>query len=166
MENVVGMLIILFAVLVFAYVLHKEGLVVKEEYDEYQKILRGNSFRYAFYGMICTIVLGSILSNWLPLSLSLFSSLLLYIGISIQVGYCIWVGAYFPINQGHSSPNSSLFYFLAMGVLYLLMNVPISLENLLEEGADTSLLISLFFFQMALILGVRMWRARKNEEDE
>lgn len=166
MENVVGILIILFAMLVFAYVLQKEGLVVKEEYDKYQKILRGNSFRYAFYAMICMIVLGSILSNWLPLSLSLFSSLLLYIGISIQVGYCIWVGAYFSINQGHNNPKSSLFYFLAMGVLYLLINVPISLENILEEEADASLLISLFFFQTTLILGVRMWRDRKNEEDE
>lgn len=166
MENVVGMLIILFAVFVFVYVLHKEGLIVKDEYDEYQKILRGNSFRYAFHGVMGSIFLFSILLRLfdMVLPISLVCSLLFYIGVSIQVGYCIWVRAYFSVNRRHNSLKSSLFYFLVMGVLYLSMNFPVSLENILEEGADTSLLISLFFFQTALILGVRMWRDKKDEE--
>lgn len=164
MENITAILIIVVCLGIFAYVIHKSGAIQKDEFDEYQKLLRGQGYRYAFYGILITIVGLLIATEMLeiPLTHSFIYFLLIYVGLSVYVGYSLWTGAYFPINKTSSiTPKGTFIFFLIFGVFGLITNFPVRFG---EYGNVESLLLALFELQCAFIIGLKMLTDKRDKE--
>ena len=70
------------------------------EYDEMQKQIRGEGYKYAFYtvmiveAILCVLTLGMVLPAE-PYVVHFFA---IFVGITVQACYCIWKGAYIGQN--------------------------------------------------------------------
>ena len=72
---IVGLII---AIFIIRYVNRNKKLTT--EYDEMQKQIRGEGYKYAFY------------------SVMILEAVLIFVGITVQACYCIWKGAYIGQN--------------------------------------------------------------------
>ena len=70
------------------------------EYDEMQKQIRGEGYKYAFYAVLileavlCVLTMGIVLPAE-PYVVHFFA---IFVGITVQACYCIWRGAYIGQN--------------------------------------------------------------------
>jgi len=104
---IVGLII---AIFIIRYVNRNKKLTT--EYDEMQKQIRGEGYKYAFYTVIileailCVLTLGMVLPAE-PYVVHFFA---IFVGITVQACYCIWKGAY--IGQNTNLPR----YIIIMAV--------------------------------------------------
>ena len=88
---IVGLVI---AVFIIRYVNRDKKL--STEYDEMQRQIRGEGYKYAFYtvlileAVLCVLTMGMVLPAE-PYVVHFFA---IFVGITIQASYCIWKGAY------------------------------------------------------------------------
>ena len=70
------------------------------EYDEMQKLARGQAYKYAFYAVMIYEALVCWLSMGveLPAEQSVIHFFGIFIGITVQACYCIWKDAYVGLN--------------------------------------------------------------------
>lgn len=94
--------------------------------------------------------------------------LLLYVGLSVQIGYNIWTGTYFPINKGAGlTPRQFFFVNLCIFIvtLYLIKTGDFPSDIFAKGGLGMICLLGLFPLQNMLILGLRTWRERRAEDE-
>ena len=88
---IVGLVI---AVFIIRYVNRDKKL--STEYDEMQRQIRGQGYKYAFYtvlileAVLCVLTMGM----ELPAEPYVVHFFAIFVGITIQASYCIWKGAY------------------------------------------------------------------------
>ena len=90
------------------YIHNKENIIryvnrnkkLTTEYDEMQKQIRGEGYKYAFYAVLileavlCVLTMGIVLPAE-PYVVHFFA---IFVGITVQACYCIWRGAYIGQN--------------------------------------------------------------------
>ena len=92
---IVGLII---AIFIIRYVNRNKKLTT--EYDEMQKQIRGEGYKYAFYSVmileavLCVLTLGVVL----PAESYVVHFFAIFVGITVQACYCIWKGAYIGQN--------------------------------------------------------------------
>lgn len=92
---IVGLILTIF---VIRYVNRNKKLTT--EYDEMQKQIRGEGYKYAFYAVLileavlCVLTMGIVLPAE-PYVVHFFA---IFVGITVQACYCIWRGAYIGQN--------------------------------------------------------------------
>ena len=91
----VGLII---AVIIIRFVNRNKGMTT--EYDEMQKLIRGEGYKYAFYAMLifeavmCVLAMGI----ELPAEPYVVHFMAIFVGVTFQASYCIWKGAYVGMN--------------------------------------------------------------------
>ena len=97
---IVGLIV---AVFVFRYVHRNKKLYT--EYDEMQRQIRGEGYKYAFYAVLileavlCVLTMGM----ELPAEQHGIHFFVIFVGVTVQASYCIWKGAY--IGQNTNLPR-------------------------------------------------------------
>ncbi|MCR5812751.1 MAG: hypothetical protein K6G34_15510 [Lachnospiraceae bacterium] len=92
---IVGLIV---AIFIIRYVNRNKKLTT--EYDEMQKQIRGEGYKYAFYtvmileAVLCVLTMGIVLPAE-PYVVHFFA---IFAGITVQACYCIWKGAYIGQN--------------------------------------------------------------------
>ncbi|MBY5034426.1 hypothetical protein K6V78_05030 [Streptococcus gallolyticus] len=142
----------------------------KNEYDEYQQFLRGKGYQYAFYSLLAAIYVLYMLAELanIRFSQAFHFWFLMYVGLSVQIGYNIWTGTYFPINKSAGLiPRQFLLCNLCifMVALYLIKIGDFPANAFAKGGLAMICLLGLFPLQNMLILCLRIWRDRR-EADE
>lgn len=137
------------------------------EYDEMQKLIRGNGYKYAFYAVLifeavmCVLTMGMML----PAEPYVIHFTAIFVGVTVQASYCIWKGAYIGQNTDLKK--------------YVILMAVISVFNLLSafmawrsgdlivdgklQGPTVNLLCGLMF---AVIGAVGLARKMADREDE
>ncbi|MCR4907622.1 MAG: hypothetical protein K5985_02255 [Lachnospiraceae bacterium] len=131
---VVGLMVAAVIVVCIYKYANKDGKV-KTEYDERQKAIRGNAYRYAFYTEIFT----QTLILWLLMSkieLPVENYALLFIGIiagcTVLAGYCIWKDAYWGLNNNHRRYNIIIIVGIILNIFPVAMQAMSG--TLIENG--------------------------------
>ncbi len=127
----------------------------KSEYDERQKFIRGDAYRFAFYSLMICEVIGGVL-EMSGLSLPFESYVLhfgsIFVGCTVLASYCIWKDAYWGLNNNRKRYAA---IFLVCGLLNAL---PLVMQ--LTKGADNDPFsfpyISLMACVMLLLIGAEI----------
>ncbi|MCR5417452.1 MAG: hypothetical protein K6E84_00880 [Lachnospiraceae bacterium] len=129
--------------------MNKNG-VMKTEYDEMQQKARGKAYKYAFYAMmIFEAILGILASGEvvLPFNNWTLHFMPIFVGLVVQISYCIWNDAYIGLNTNTGR-------FAAISVVIALVNILVagleaSKGNLIVDGifqaSFTNLIIGILF---------------------
>ena len=78
---------------------------LKTEYDERQKVLRGEGYKYGFYAMAIYAVLNTILGiadYSLPVEPAVYNFSYIFIGAVVDIGYCVFHDCYWGLNNNKS----------------------------------------------------------------
>lgn len=92
---VIGLIIVVF---VIKYINRNKRMTT--EYDEMQKLIRGEGYKYAFYAVLileavlCVLTMGM----EIPAEPYVLHFLTIFVGVTVQASYCIWKGAYIGLN--------------------------------------------------------------------
>lgn len=150
-----------------------DGVAVypKNEYDEYQQILRGRGYKYAFYSLLaalyCLYMLAELAGIRFPQAFYFW--FLMYVGISVQVGYSLWSGAYFPINKKEVGISPKQFFILSscmvVVALFLIWQGDYPADVFAKGGLGMICLLGLFPLQNIIILAIRLWRERRDDDE-
>ena len=86
------------AAFVFRYVHRNKKLYT--EYDEMQKQIRGQGYKYAFYTVLILEAIFCVLTMGmeLPAEQYVIHFFVIFVGVTVQASYCIWKGAYVGLN--------------------------------------------------------------------
>ena len=92
---IVGLIIVVFLLRWF-----NRDRNLKTEYDERQQQIRGQAYKIAFYALVIFEAFIGILSIGIDLPAEPFvlHILAIFFGITVQVCYCVWNGAYVGLN--------------------------------------------------------------------
>ncbi len=122
---VIGLMVAAVLIVILFKYANKDGKV-KTEYDERQKTLRGNAYKYAFY----TEALAQILIMLLfmaKIELPIENYALLFIGIIlgciVLCGYCIWNDVYWGLNNDRKRYHIILIVVVVLNALSVIMSV-------------------------------------------
>ncbi len=96
---------------------------VKSEYDERQRLIRGRSYMFAFYGTVITEAVMVCLSfsnvfAGLPIPEYVYHVFSMFVGLSTVVIHSVWNGAYWGLN------NNVKKYTITFIVLFIINLVP------------------------------------------
>ena len=141
----------------------------RTEYDEMQKIIRGDAYRVAFYTVLIFEALMCFLSTMteLPMEPFVVHFLAILIGVLTQAGYCIWKGAYVGLNTRMNR-------FVVMAVVVSAINLLVAFMawrngSLFEGGKLQAPFVNLLCGIMFAILGVVgliRWMTGSRTEEE
>jgi hypothetical protein len=83
------------------------------EYDEMQKQIRGQGYKYAFYTVLILEAIFCVLTMGmeLPAEQYVIHFFVIFVGVTVQASYCIWKGAY--VGQNTNLPR----YIILMAVV-------------------------------------------------
>lgn len=143
----------------------------KNKYDEYQQLLRDRGYKYAFYSLIVTLYILYMVAELADIRFpqAFYFCFLMYVGISVQVGYSLWSGAYFPINGKEVGFSPKQFFVLSICVvvivLVLIMQGDYPVDVFAKGGLGMICLLGLFPLQNIIILGIRLWRERRSADE-
>ena len=135
---------------------NKDGKM-KTEWDEMQKIARGEAYKYGFWAMMIAEALFLIVASGnvqLPWDGFMTHFLVILIGVMVQASYSIWKGAYIGLNTnterfGIGSVVIALFNFVIAGIAA-------ASGQLFVDGKMQSQGANLFIGIMFIVLGVEM----------
>ena len=101
---IVGLIV---ALVTFRYVHRNKKLTT--EYDEMQKQIRGEGYKYAFYTVIILEAIFCVLTMGmeLPAEQYVIHFFAIFVGVTVQASYCIWKGAY--VGQNTNLPRYIIF---------------------------------------------------------
>ncbi len=157
-RNVAGIVSVLFAVigvLLFVIILAivQSENSMKRNYDERQELLRG---RGAKYGLISMMFLNAVLyllesvGVQLPMSAGIAVILSVFVGAGVYAMYCIWMDAYFALNQRTGSVAGGLFI---IGVINLVIGTTALLDGgIIQNNQLTERSLNLFCGIMMITL--------------
>ena len=153
------------AVFVFRYVHRNKKLYT--EYDEMQKLIRGEGYKYAFYtvlileAVLCVLTMGM----ELPAEPYVVHFFVIFVGVTVQASYCIWKGAY--IGQNTNLPR----YIILMAVISVLNIAGAFMAwksgELIVDGKFQSPMVNLLCGLMFAVIGiVGLVRKAADREEE
>lgn len=126
----------------------------RTEYDEMQKIIRGDGYRIAFVAVmvmeaLCCLT-DSVLQRIAEPIVIHFTVILM--GVLVQAGYCVWKGAY--VGQ-----NTKLNRFIVVCVLITILNFAMAYlafrgGNMLQDGVLQAPFVNFLCGLMFTVLGV------------
>ena len=151
---VVGVMVGLILAGIFLRVANKDNKM-RTAYDERQKEIRGNGYRYGFYTlMIYDALLIALEMGEISLPVELYQ--LIFVGIvlagMVLAGYTIWKGAYW--GQNNNRRRYALI-FLAIGLLNAIPVIgAVKGGELIRDGKFQSPLLNLICLVMLVVLGV------------
>jgi hypothetical protein len=159
---IVGLII---AIFIIRYVNRNKKLTT--EYDEMQKQIRGEGYKYAFYAVLileavlCVLTMGIVLPAE-PYVVHFFA---IFVGITVQACYCIWRGAY--IGQNTNLPR----YIILMAVISVLNIAGAFMAwksgELIVDGKFQSPMVNLLCGLMFAVIGiVGLVRKAADREEE
>lgn len=127
----------------------------KTEYDERQKVLRGQGYRYGFYGMIIlatfNILLG-IAGVELPMEPAVVPFVYIVVGVLINCVYCILKDAYWGLNNNRIR---YIIIFIATGIVNLIVPIRAAVcGELIVDGKLSLPGINLLCSAMLLLVGI------------
>lgn len=127
----------------------------KTDYDERQKVIRGNAYRVSFYSLIAYEVIMMLLSlaevklPWAPYMTHAAAILL---SCTVLACYCILKDVYWGLN------NNRRRYFTIFAVLAVINVLPVIMAavngELIENGKFSSVLMNLLAALMILAMGI------------
>ena len=127
---------------------------MRTEYDEMQKAIRNNGYRYAFYTVMILEALMCVLSSSteLPVHPMVIHFVPIFLGVVVQASYCIWKDAYVGLN-------TNLPRFLVFSVVISLFNLLIfflAWKNgaAVEDGILQPVAINLLCGLIFAVLGI------------
>ena len=142
---------------------------LRTDYDEMQKIIRGDAYRIAFYTIVCceaALYLATLFCGELPVDPMILHFLPIFAGITVQASCCIWKGAY--VGQ-----NTNLGRFIAFAFFISLFNLGLAAlawahGNMVVDGIlqtpFTNFLCGLIFAVLGVVALVRKLTERGEEE--
>ena len=159
---IIGLIV---AVFVFRYVHRNKKLYT--EYDEMQKLIRGEGYKYAFYtvlileAVLCVLTMGM----ELPAEPYVVHFFVIFVGVTVQASYCIWKGAY--IEQNTNLPR----YIILMAVISVLNIAGAFMAwksgELIVDGKFQSPMVNLLCGLMFAVIGiVGLFRKAADREEE
>jgi len=114
----------------------KKGSLGKCRYDERQKLIRGEGYKYGFFTVLICDLLYSLfyeeIQTFLKTEHIMFLTIL--IGIAVYASYCIWNDGYYAMNE---NPRRIMVVFAVIGsmnILLFIRNAIINRKNLLDGG--------------------------------
>ena len=143
---------ILIAIILIKFFNRNKSLTT--QYDERQKMIRGEAYKYAFYtlviyeGILCVILTG----RSLPVDPFVLHFGGIALGVAVQAGYSIWNGAY--IGQ-----NTNIRRFIITMILISVFNLVIGIMSwrdgfMIVDGVLQSTSVNLMFAVLFGILGI------------
>ena len=143
----------------------------KTEYDERQKVIRGQAYMYGFYAMLiyeCLMILLRLGGITLPMEDYLLHVGAVFFGSIVLACYSIWNDVYWGLN------NNRKRYGIVMIVLAMINALPVvgSLkEGTLFTKGENVPIVNLMVLVLMLVMGVtfllkHLTDSRKNVEEE
>lgn len=125
----VGMLVGVVLVIIASKIANKDKKV-KTEYDERQKALRGEGYKYGFYAMFIYAAINTIVGisgTTLPIEPAILGFSYIFVGAIVDIGYCIFHDCYWGLNNNRSK------WLVVMAIAGLLNLVAVIMA--VKEGA-------------------------------
>ena len=150
----VGLLVGLILVAVFFKIANRDHKA-KTDYDERQKEIRGNGYRYAFYTLVIydtVLIFMEVAEISLPVELYqlIFGGIVL--AGMVLAGYTVWKGAYW--GQNNNRRRYAL-VFLATGLLNAIPVIgAVKTGGLIRDGRFQSAMLNVICLVMLVCLGV------------
>lgn len=179
MGVVVGILVTIAAMVLIVFAIFKLGNKdgrVKTEYDERQKIVIGEGYKYAFWTLAALLVVLQIgveverdfgESSLIQSSLGPLTFALIIASILVFCVYSIWNGAYWGLN---SNKKSYIIILAVIGVVNVFIGVAaIMIDGLVVNGALSGAFVNLTCGLLMAVVLVAAWikdRIEKNSDDE
>lgn len=182
MGVVVGILVTIAAMVLIVFAIFKLGNKdgrVKTEYDERQKIVIGEGYKYAFWTLAALLVVLQIAvelerdfseASIIQSSLGPLTFALIIVSILVFCVYSIWNGAYWGLN---SNKKNYIIIIAVIGVVNVFIGVAaIMSDGLVVNGALSGAFVNLTCgLLMAVVLGIawikdRIDKASDNEEGD
>ena len=106
--------------LLFAFILMRymnRDHKAKTEYDEMQKIIRNQGYKYGFYTMLIVECILALIPSFIriPAAPIVIHFIPIFFGVTVHACYCIWKGAYVGLN-------TNLKRYLVVAVIASLIN--------------------------------------------
>ena len=165
----VPFLVIAAALYIFSRHAHTDGRR-RPRYDERQELIRGRGYQYAFYTVICAMMVYALAKqvfgwDFADSMTETFAAVLL--GIAVYAGYAVWHEAYFALNEKR---KSYVWLFVVIGVINLGIGLRhIFAGDILAEGrivfdGAANLLCGVLFLTVLAVLLVREIALRREEK--
>ncbi len=140
-------------------------------YDERQKVIRGQGYRYGFYTMIIFECVLLVLDAWevsLPFQSGLIHFAGVLIGCLVFACHSIWNGAYWGINN---DPKRYAFVFIALAALNAIPVIgALKSGTFFDEGRFAPPVLNLMVLLELLILGITLFakhlEVQRTEEED
>lgn len=173
-RNMAGVITILGAIIVvllFVIVLAavQRGNSMKGNYDERQELLRGRGAKYGLYSMVflnAILYLVESMGVRLPMGAGIAVVLSVFVGIGVYAVYCIWMDAYFALNQRAGVLTG---FLLIVGVINVVIGIRAWLNHtLIQNNQLTDRCLNLFCgIMMVIICGTMILKkVCKDREEE
>ncbi len=153
----VGMVIGVVIGLVLAVILLRymnKNHKMRTEYDEMQKGIRNQGYKYAFYTVIIFEALLCLLTGFItiPAEPIVIHFAPIFLGIVVQACYCIWKGAYVGLN-------TNIRRYMAVAVFATLINLlafvmALKTGSLVKDGILQAPAVNLLCAVMFAVLGI------------
>jgi len=126
---------------------------MKQNYDERQELLRGRGAKYGILSMMFLNVALYLLESvgvQLPMSAGMAAILSIFVGGGVYAVYCIWMDAYFALNQRAGAFAGFLFI---VGVINLIIGITaLSDGGIIQNNQLTDRSLNLFCGIMMVII--------------
>lgn len=142
----------------------------KTEYDERQNIIRGNGYKYGFFGAIVWFFIMMIMDLFdaesiLPMGIIAFTGIV--VAALVNCAYCIWNDAYWGLNNNRARYIWFLGVITVINVIFPLKTI-MHHEMIVNGQLDSSFInleCSVFLLVVMAILGAKALKD-KNQPDE
>ncbi len=131
---VCGLIAVILASLLLRTIFRKKAAFSGNQYDERQRAVQGVGYKYGFFALLLTLIIGAIAEQLIGrsvMSLITFAILCMWVGLCAYIGYCIHFDAYISLNARR---KPLLIVFLAAGAFNLLMFI----LDAVQDGLTTA----------------------------
>ena len=173
-SNSIGALVGFFIGLLIASVLiifSNKNRKFKTEYDERQKVIRGNAYKYGFMFLVCYLLLIMFFDATgfeIPLDLAALAVTGIVSGVTVVACYSIWNGAYWGLNN---NVKRYMIVFIAgfvlngvIAVISLVMGT--MFKDGIVHGSFVNLIVTIMFVIISIVMFIRKRIDLPNHEED
>jgi len=160
----IGILIGVVIVIAFFKFANKDGRI-KAEYDEMQNYYRGLGYKYSFYTVIIYLAFISVLDIGeipVPMTFSNICFLGIFLGVMVDVCYCIRHNAYFGLNN--NVKKYSILMTICTVVNFLVAFAAIKGGRMVQDGELQAPFVNLLCGIMFLAVAIAMFMNKNKGE--
>ena len=149
----VGVMVGIILIVILLKFINKDKSL-RTEYDEMQNLTRLRGYKYAFYTVLGVEAVLCFVTSFIdiPAEPIVLHFAAIFIGVTVQAGYCIWNNAYVGLN-------TRLKRFIVVAIAISLVNLLVAFAawkdgSLLQNGILQSQSVNLLCGMMFAILGI------------